>query len=382
MNEQAAFERILSSLHDAALDDTRWPTTSALIDEACRTRGNCLVVADGQSESDIRVLLTRLLYRGERRVDFERGYFDIYYPVDERVPRIRSLPDSRVVHVNELYTDRELKASIAYNEGLSFSQMQNGLNVRLDGPNGSRITFCLGNSTDRHGWTSARTGFLDRLLPHLRHYVRVRQALANVTALGTSLTGLLDKTGAGIIHLDARGRIVAANDRVTVLLRRKDALIDDYGLLGARLRADNEVLQVLLARALPRFGEQGSGGSVALNRPDGEPGLTVHVTPVGDGRMDSPPGPVAALVLVLDHAPARIDPAVVGVSLGLTPTESLVASLLAEGKSVRDIVPLTGRAEKTVRWHIEQIYQKRGISRQVDLVRQVLSLRSPSESPR
>ena len=70
--------------------------------------------------------------------------------------------------------------------------------------------------------------------------------------------------------------------------------------------------------------------------------------------MDSPPGPVAALVR--DHAPARTDPTVVGASLGLTPTESLVASLLAEGKSVREIVPLTGRTEKTVRWHIEQIY--------------------------
>ena len=382
MNEQAAFDCILSSLHDAALDDARWPAASALIDEACRTKGNHLVIADGQCEDDIRVIHTRILYRGERRVDFERGYFDVYYPVDERPPRIRCLPDSQVVHVTELYTDAERKASVAYNEGLSFGQMQYGLNVRLEGPNGSRITFCLGNSTDRDGWTSARVSFIERLLPHLRQYARVRQALANVTALGTSLTGLLDKTGAGIIQLDARGRIVAANDRVTDLLRQKDALIDDDGLLGARLPPDNGVLHDLLARALPRFGEQGTGGSVAVSRPDGEPGLTVHVTPVGEGGMDSPPGPVAALVLVLDHAPARIDPAVVGASLGLTPTESLVASLLAEGKSVREIVLLTGRAEKTVRWHIEQIYQKRGISRQVDLVRQVLSLRSPSEPPR
>ena len=31
MNNQDAFERILASLYDARIDDTRWPATSALI---------------------------------------------------------------------------------------------------------------------------------------------------------------------------------------------------------------------------------------------------------------------------------------------------------------------------------------------------------------
>ena len=37
MGDQDAFERILASLHDAMLDDTRWPGTSALIDEGPAT---------------------------------------------------------------------------------------------------------------------------------------------------------------------------------------------------------------------------------------------------------------------------------------------------------------------------------------------------------
>ena len=38
MSGHDAFERILTSLHEAMLDDVHWPTTTALIDEAC---GNC-----------------------------------------------------------------------------------------------------------------------------------------------------------------------------------------------------------------------------------------------------------------------------------------------------------------------------------------------------
>ena len=47
MSNQDAYERILASLYDAMLDDTHWPATSALIDEACGLTGNALLVAEG-----------------------------------------------------------------------------------------------------------------------------------------------------------------------------------------------------------------------------------------------------------------------------------------------------------------------------------------------
>ena len=40
MSDQDMFERILVSLHDAMLDASLWPATSALIDESCGTVGN------------------------------------------------------------------------------------------------------------------------------------------------------------------------------------------------------------------------------------------------------------------------------------------------------------------------------------------------------
>ena len=133
------------------------------------------------------------------------------------------------------------------------------------------------------------------------------------------------------------------------------------------------------SRALPRFGEQGASGSLTVSRPNELPGITVHVSPVGQKEIDFRPWSVAALVLVIDHAPTRIDPAFVETVLGLTPAESQIAVLLAEGRTPRDIAAMTGRKERTVRWHVQQIFEKRGISRQVDLVRQVLSLASPSD---
>ena len=70
----------------------------------------------------------------------------------------------------------------------------------------------------------------------------------------------------------------------------------------------------------------------------------------------------------------RVNPDLVARTLELTPGETQVAVWLAEGKSVRDMAEATGRTERAIYWHLQQIYQKHSISRQADLVRLVLSL--------
>ena len=378
MSEASAFDRILASLHEAVLDDTHWPTTSALMDEACRMSGNFLTFAQGRYP-DPDLYLVRFCFRGERDPELERWYFDCYYARDERVPRILRLPDSQVVHITDLYTHEELKRSATYHEALSRGHAQNGLGARLDGPHGSRIIFTTADPVDADDWSSSQIDLVRRLLPHLRQYVRVRGALVDAGGLGASLTELLDKTASGVIQLDWRGRIVAANDRARGVLRKGDALIDQGGWLAARSRADNDALQGLLARALPRFGKQAASGSLTVSHADNLPCLTVHVNPLGDKEIDFRPWRIAALVLVVEHEPTRPDPAHVEAVLGLTPTESQIAVCMAEGKTPREIAALKGCKVRTVRWHVEKIFQKRGVSRQVDLVRQILSLADFSE---
>ena len=63
MSGHDAFERILTSLHEAVLDDVHWPTTTALIDEACGLTSNALLVGEGPND-DLRVLFVGLYYRG------------------------------------------------------------------------------------------------------------------------------------------------------------------------------------------------------------------------------------------------------------------------------------------------------------------------------
>ena len=233
MSERPAFERILALLYDAMLDDTHWPATSALIDEACGIAGNALLVGEGPKD-DIRVLFVGVYSRGQRRTDLEREYLEFYHPIDERVPRVRQLPDSHLVPIKDLYTTEELNTSRAYNEALLRAKYQQGLNVRLDGPDGSHITWGLGDPVDSEGWGSSRIAMVSGLLPHIRQFVRVRQALVRARAGDTTVTALLENPRIGIVHLDRRGRILAVNDRALSLLRQGEWLSDKKGVLQAR----------------------------------------------------------------------------------------------------------------------------------------------------
>ena len=247
--------------------------------------------------------------------------------------------------------------------------------MRLDEPHGSRIIWSISDPVDQDGWTSGRIETIERLLPHLRQFVRVREALAGARALGASAVELLDNARAGVIQLDRRGRVAAANDRARALLNARDGLWDPHGCLRASQRRDDRKLQHLIAQALPAAGLPGVGGSMPVSRASSRPPLAVHVSPVSEGGTHPPRSPFGAIVLAVDPADRPgIDPEQVREALGLTPAESRIAVLIAHGKSIDDVAALTERGRTTVKWHIGNTYDKHGLTRQVELARLVMPL--------
>jgi DNA-binding CsgD family transcriptional regulator len=369
------FGEVLLSLHEAALDDALWPAASGRIDEACGMLGNSLVVGKGHSQEDGQIFFARICFHGQRVEEWEQSYFDNYYPQDERVPRVTQLPDSQLVHMGDLFTEDERRISATYNEALLAGGYQNGLNVRLDGPEGCSIFWTLADSIKRGGWSSREITLIESFLPHIRHFLRVRHALGGAQALSASLSGLLDDTRLGVIYLDRSGRIIETNDRAMGLLRRGRGLFEQDGFLCARVPADDTRLQGLVADALPTFVLQATGGSMTVLRWPSRSRQVVHVVPVGDRQKDFGIGRVAVLVLVVEPgSPEQLEAELVASALGLTETESQVAVALAMGKSVTEIANEKGQRVSTARFHVKRIHTKLGLSRQMDLIRLVLSL--------
>ena len=166
MSDQDAFDRILATLYDAMLNDASWPAASALIDEACGLQGHVLAVGGiPQDEALGRCSFVGLYHQGQRLTDREREYFERYLPLDERIPRFKSLPDSQLVPNTALYTAEELKTSLIYNEVLPRYNGQNCLNARLAEPDGSHIIWSLYGPITPDGWRSPQLALLSGCCP-------------------------------------------------------------------------------------------------------------------------------------------------------------------------------------------------------------------------
>lgn len=372
MSLQDYFGSILTALYDAALGDTEWSHASALIDEALGIGGSQLIVLTGHTHADTAVLFESSSCHGEP-VTWGEDYALRYFPHDERVPRFLRLPDRSIVSNTALFTAQELKTSATYNELLVRSRAQNGLVIRLAGPEHSHIAWALTDPQVSDGWNTESHAFIDSLLSHLRQFVRVRQAFARTEALSLNPTRLFNATPFGLLYLDRRGRIIEANIRAQDLLRQGNGVRARGGYLHACRPNDNTKLQSMLAQALPQYGCVATCGSLTLRRPAAQLPLTVHITPVTH-RADFGANRVAVLVLLL--APKQrphLDPTTVAKVLGLTPTESRIAAAIAQGQTVKDIANRTYRSQATVRGHLKQIHAKLSLSRQADLVRLVLT---------
>ena len=138
MTTQDAFERTLALLYEAALTAGKWAPAAASLDDAIRANGHSLSYVDMNSPKDPEVYLSRFFIGGERREDEEELYFRDYFWRDEAIPRLHGLGDGEVAHRSDLYTDREKKTSIVYNEFRCARGTEDGLYLGLDGRTGVR----------------------------------------------------------------------------------------------------------------------------------------------------------------------------------------------------------------------------------------------------
>lgn len=84
----------------------------------------------------------------------------------------------------------------------------------------------------------------------------------------------------------------------------------------------------------------------------------------------------AALFIAPAGKPSELSPAPLEAMFGFTPTESLIAAGLAKGEKPAEIAASLNIAQTTVAFHIRNIFQKTGVSRQASLV--ALLLTSPA----
>jgi DNA-binding CsgD family transcriptional regulator len=191
---------------------------------------------------------------------------------------------------------------------------------------------------------------------------------------------LLDALDLPVISVHATRLIGYRNPAADRLLRSGGALCEREGFLDAVTLADSRALAgalYALNSATPASGESPPERRVLRMDPvGGRPEQLVVLLPVRpETTMHAFGDQPGALVIAQTLGPsAPLDPVLVSMAFGLTPTEARVAVALAAGHTPERIAAERGVALATVRAQLRTIHEKTGASRQADLVRRLLSL--------
>ena len=282
-------------------------------------------------------------------------------------------PPGTLIHTDSLLSEEVRRTSATYNEYLVPNAGENCLNALLPGVGDLQVAWSLvGPGGGAPGdWTDEQVQAIRLLLPHVRQFVLVRQALAAARADGMRTAALLDTRRVGMLLLDRQGRIVEANDRARATLRQVD--VNGLTVRDSRLAAVRPAEADRLAKLLDLACAGSSAGSMPILRPP-QPPLVVYATPVATTREPFCGERLAARVLLAEPFSApSVNPQRVSAALGLTPAQGRVAAGLAAGGTVASIAVATHRTEAAIRWHIREALGRLGLARQADLVRVVLS---------
>ncbi len=221
------------------------------------------------------------------------------------------------------------------------------------------------------------------VVPHVRRAVLIGKTINLKQTQTVCFSDILDGLSAGMILVDANGRIVHANAAGNAILEAADFLRAVCGRLVAGDASINAALrEILLASGAGDSVLGARGIALPLTTHDGER-YVAHVLPLTSGSRRVAClayNAVAALFIRRATLEAFAPPAVIGEMYKLTPTELRVLLAIVDVGGVPEVAAALGVAVTTIKTHLSRLFEKTGVARQADLVKLVAGFSTPLAS--
>jgi DNA-binding CsgD family transcriptional regulator len=321
-------------------------------------------------------------------VQGELAYMQRYRFIDPRTPVVLGRPLGQWTHCHEVLTDEIVATHPFYQEFLiPYDRRYMSACKLVDTPEATVILATL-SGYGEGPLAGAALAFAERLLPHLQRAARM--AIQNFVYSHEALVGqmLVNKLRQPVILMTPGGEVMQANEAAGELLRSTGLVQVQDG----RLQLPPAQLQDLLAQCAEWEQRLKAAASAAGETAPQEPFRSLQITQQRpQGRSEtlyafftllSPQGmmgtfglrPVVMLLFYHPGSAPPIDSGLLYAVFGLSPAECRIATLLAEGLSLKQIAEAQGTQHDTVRKQLRSIYQKTATNRQPELIRLLLHL--------
>lgn len=364
-----ALSRILEALYEAPMSSSRWEEFLKLTAEAMAGEAGALIFHDATNAQSLVARQWNLDPESTRRYEEHYGKIDIW--------RQRVTTANDWLGTSERFVPfHELEATEFYNDLLLPYGIPHGAFGMVERGPARVANISIYRGSHAGPFAESDLELIRFLRPHIKRAYRIHTDLGATRAERIGLHAVLDSLCHGVILLGVQGVVVTMNRAAEAILRTNGGLRVHGGKLCAASPSESDRLQKLIGEALRTADNSGqeAGGAISISRYD-LLALQVMVSPIRGMNLEEL-APVKVVVFVHDPA-QRIRPAnqTLRALFGLTPAESRLALLLADGRALAEAAEIVGVSRSTVKSQLASIYSKTGTRRQVQLVRLLLQLR-------
>lgn len=355
---------LISEVYDAALDERIWVGLAESIARCFGAESTILKTQGPDDTVDLLEMTDNLVVAPK-----DMAWADYWHRNDTWVQRSIGVGLSEVVTSHELMAPADFDKTGFYydwNRHLGIYHMMGSVFAVDD-----NIVGVVGIHREKRGGTfdALEKTRLNLFLPHLQRGLKLRRELTKVSVGTSALSAVAERFGAGVIVLDRQCRIRYANGVAEGLIRTSSEMrvsARRFGLLDRKL--DSQLTQmvrdtVATASGLPRA----SQSALMINRP-GQPPLALLISPLRPDFAKARWSEPAALLLLRDPEQPSAAPETLRELFGLTRTEAMVASALADGRALDAIAIELRIGIGTARSHLKKIMAKTDTKRQAELV--------------
>lgn len=291
-----------------------------------------------------------------------------------------NLPSDRIVTADEMVGESNWLNSEYYRQFCEPAGVRYVMGADIHTEEGSECRFRICRPAEAPPFSEADKALCQMLLPHFENAVRLYTSIDAAESERQLLAGTVDRMLLGTVILDEAGTVLKTNSVAHHILRENDGLRIAQGLLEAGYGAENRELYRLIKLALQ--GITSTAGAVSqamsISRPSGRAklGLALRSIPQGDW-LETRHRPTVAVFIRDPESRSQASREMIQRLFGLTPAESSLALLLADGQSLDEAAVQLGVRKNTARAQLRAIFSKTGVTRQTALVRLLLASVTP-----
>lgn len=361
---------LIELIYATALDKRLWPSLIGAISDSVDGQGGMLRLTDYANQK-VGIFETVGYEPG-----FAQAYRDHFINIDPYRNFFESAPVGILIAATQLQNYASVLSSEFQNDYIRPQDREflSGATLARDG----NVTIQLGLHRGK------RTGdfeeedlqLLHLLLPHLTQSVHVHRLIGESTNRADMAFASLDQARIGIFLMNANGKILHINREGEKFLATGDLAVKQKKLALTNPNSTARLLQLIASAAQPSLGKSlECGGELRIFSAEGKIRLELRVIPLSmrDAMAyDSAPLGCAA-VFVSRPGTLRLPWQNVASTYGLTPAESKLAVMLAEGCRAEEAAERLHVSLNTVRTQLKSVFAKTGVRRQPELVAMLLS---------